>query len=136
MVWFLIVTTGTDPYMKKKHNRALRQLRKLRRTWGLTQDDMAKLVGSVTALQISRYETSKRAPNLEVALAYQVIFGVPPASIFPDTYALVEETVIRNMAQMDLALANTSSPFGMRKRELFALAMDRATGYSASRRRA
>lgn len=121
--------------MKKEVNGLVCQLRRHRRTWGLTQRDMAKLIGTIKPLQISRYETSKRAPGLEVALACQVIFGVPPASLFPDTYALVEEAVIRNMGKMDLALANTTIPSGLRKRELFALALDRAIGYSPSPKR-
>ncbi len=109
-------------------------LRTLRRNWGLTQRELAQLIGSIRAAQVSRYENSKRAPRLEVALACQAIFGVPPATMFPDAYALAEEEVMRNMYRTDLALSNTISPSGMRKRELFALALQRAVRNPRSRK--
>lgn len=101
-------------------------LRTHRRNWGLTQKELAELIGTVRAAQVSRYETDKRAPKLEVALACQVIFGVPPATMFPDTFTLIEEEVIRNMHRMDQRLAHTTNPIGMRKRELCGLALERA----------
>ncbi|CAH1903570.1 Helix-turn-helix protein [Candidatus Nitrotoga sp. HW29] len=112
--------------MHKKSNSTLCYLRMHRRNWGLTQKELAGLVGTVSSVQISRYENSKRAPKIEVALACQSIFGVPPSIMFPDAYALVEEEVMRNMYQMDQALSNTTSLSGFRKRELFALALKRA----------
>jgi transcriptional regulator with XRE-family HTH domain len=118
------------------HNSRLRRrcyLRTLRRNWGLTQKELAQLIGTIRAAQVSRYENSKRAPRLEVALACQAIFGVPPATMFPDAYALAEEEVMRNMYRTDLALSHTTSPSGMRKRELFALALQRAVRNPKSR---
>lgn len=120
--------------MHKKSNSVLCYLRMHRRNWGLTQKELAGLVGTVSSVQISRYENSKRAPKIEVALACQSIFGVPPSIMFPDAYALVEEEVMRNMYQMDQALSNTTSLSGFRKRELFALALKRAVRPSRSRK--
>lgn len=111
--------------MKKKSNAPLCYLRTHRRNWGLTQKELASLIGT-TSGQISRYERGKRPPKFEVALACQAIFGVPPSTMFPDTYALVEEEVVRNTYRMDLALENTTSTLGLRKRELFSLALQRA----------
>lgn len=101
-------------------------LRTHRRKWGLSQKDLARLIGTIGCAQLSRYENSKRAPKVEVALACQVIFGVIPSIMFLDTYASVEEEVMRNMARMDEALENTTSLTGLRKRELFSLALGRA----------
>ncbi len=120
--------------MHKKSNSVLCYLRMHRRNWGLTQKELAGLVGTVSSVQISRYENSKRAPKIEVALACQSIFGVPPSIMFPDAYALVEEEVMRNMYQMDQALSNTTSLSGFRKRELFALALKRAVRPSRLRK--
>lgn len=117
---------------KKKNKTALCYLRTHRRNWGLTQKELAKLIGTASSVQISRYENGKRAPKLEVAFACQVIFGVPPAIMFPDAYALSEEEVMRNMYQMDLALSNTTSLSGIRKRELFDFALKRALSASRS----
>ncbi len=112
--------------MKKRCTSALCYLRTHRRKWGLTQKDLARLIGTVGCTQLSRYENSKRAPKIEVALACQVIFGVIPSIMFLNTYASIEEEVMRNMARMDEALSNTTSLTGLRKRELFALALGRA----------
>jgi len=98
----------------------------MRRNWGLTQRELAWIIGTVSSMQVSRYENSKRAPKVEVALACQAIFGVPPSTMFPDAYTIAEEEVMRNMYRMDEALKNTTSPSGMRKRELFSLALARA----------
>lgn len=112
--------------MQKKQTRALCYLRTHRRKWGLSQKDLARLIGTIGCSQLSRYENSKRAPKIEVALACQVIFGVIPSIMFLDTYASVEEEVMRNMYCMNEALKNTTSLTGLRKRELFAIALSRA----------
>lgn len=112
--------------MQNKRTGPLCYLRTHRRKWGLSQKDLARLIGTIGCAQLSRYENSKRAPKVEVALACQVIFGVIPSIMFLDTYASVEEEVMRNMARMDEALENTTSLTGLRKRELFSLALGRA----------
>ncbi len=112
--------------MQKKCTSARCYLRTHRRKWGLSQKDLARLIGTIGCSQLSRYENSKRAPRIEVALACQVIFGVIPSIIFVDTYASVEEEVMRNMYRMNEALKHTTSLTGLRKRELFSLALGRA----------
>jgi transcriptional regulator with XRE-family HTH domain len=112
--------------MQKKCKNTLCYLRTHRRKWGLTQKDLARLIGTIGCTQLSRYENSKRAPRIEVALACQVIFGVIPSIMFLNTYTLVEEEVMRNMMRMNEALKNTTSLTGLRKRELFSLALGRA----------
>ena len=103
-------------------------LRTHRRVWGLTQPELASLLGLRSASHISRIEHGKYAPKVEVALACQVIFGIPPSAMFPHAYALVEEKVMRNIYRLHLALNNTTSLSGLRKRELFSLALKRAVG--------
>ena len=126
----LLISNHQKPnlYMHNKNNKCGRcYLRTCRRNWGLSQHDLADLIGTVTSAHVCRLENSKRDPKLRVALACQVIFGVPPSTMFPNTYALAEEEVMRNMYRMDQALQNTTSLSGLRKRELFALALERAT---------
>jgi transcriptional regulator with XRE-family HTH domain len=85
-------------------------------------------MGFASATHVSRIENSKRAPTVEVALACQVIFGINPSALFPHVYTLVEERVMRNIYRLHLAFKNTTSLSGLRKRELFSLALKRATG--------
>ena len=103
-------------------------LRTHRRVWGLTQRELAYLMGFESTTHISRIENGKRDPTVEVAFVCQVIFGVPPSAMFPHVYALVEEEVMRNIYHLHLALKNTTTLSGLRKRELLSLALKRAIG--------
>ena len=101
-------------------------LRTHRRVWGLTQQELASLMGFESAAHVSRIENGKRAPTIESAFACQVLFGIPPSAMFPHAYDVVEERVIRDVYRLHLALENTTNPSGLRKRELFSLALERA----------
>lgn len=114
--------------MTHTKSKVLCYLRTHRRVWGLTQRELAALMGFASATHISRIENGKRAPTVEVAFACQVLFGIPPSAMFPHAYALVEEKVMRNIYRLHLALNNTTSLSGLRKRELFSLALKRAVG--------
>jgi transcriptional regulator with XRE-family HTH domain len=114
--------------MKKEKTNVLCYLRTHRRVWGLTVKELASLIGFKSAAHMSRIENSKRAPKVEVALACQVIFGIPPSAMFPHVYTLVEDKVMWNIYQLHSALEKTTSLAGLRKRELCELALKRATG--------
>jgi transcriptional regulator with XRE-family HTH domain len=68
-------------------------LRTHRKRGGLTQDEMAFLLGCRSGTKISRFEHLARHPNLETALACQVVFGIPAHELFPGIYAEVEKIV-------------------------------------------
>ena len=112
----------------KKENNNVCYLRSHRLVWGLTVKELASLIGLQSASHMSRIEHSKRAPRVEVALACQVIFGIPPSAMFPHVYTLVEDRVMWNIYQLHSALEKTTSLSGLRKRELCELALKRATG--------
>ena len=116
--------------MKKEKTIALCYLRTHRRVWGLTAKELAALIGLKSASHMSRIEHGKRTPRVEVALACQVIFGIPPSAMFPHVYTRVEDRVMWNIYQLHLALEKTTSLSGLRKRELCELALRRATGKS------
>ncbi len=114
--------------MTHAKRKVLCYLRTHRRVWGLTQQELASLMGFASAAHVSRIENGKRAPTVESALACQVIFGIPASAMFPHVYALVEERVMRNIYRLHLALNNTTNLSGLRKRELFSLALKRSIG--------
>ena len=116
--------------MKKEQTEVRCYLRTHRRIWGLTVKELAALIGFKSASHMSRIEHSKRTPKVEVALACQVIFGVPPSVMFPHIFTLVEDKIMRNIYQLHSALEKTTSLSGLRKRELCELALQRATGKS------
>jgi transcriptional regulator with XRE-family HTH domain len=114
--------------MKKEKTNVLCYLRTHRRVWGLTVKELASLIGLRSASHMSRIEHGKRSPKVEVALACQVIFGIPPSAMFPHVYTLVEDRIMWNICQLHSALEKTTSLSGLRKRELCELALKRATG--------
>ncbi|HZS53849.1 MAG TPA: helix-turn-helix transcriptional regulator [Bryobacteraceae bacterium] len=70
-------------------------LRSYRLRWGLTQLELAYLVGLVDASAISRIEEEKRLPPLYIAFALQVLFGVAPRELFPGLFSDIEDAVLR-----------------------------------------
>ena len=77
-------------------------LRTHRKRCGLTQDEVAFLLGCRTGTKVSRFERLARKPNLATALACGVVFGIPAHELFPRAHAEVEKEV----AERALALAN------------------------------
>jgi len=75
-------------------------MRTHRRQWGLTQKELAHLLGAKSGTQISRYEHLLRRPKLYIALACQVIFGALPHKIFPKLFSEVEEGVMQRASQL------------------------------------
>ena len=57
-------------------------LRTFRKRSGLSQDDVAFLLGVQSGAEVSRHETFKRVPTLKTALSYEAIFGVPVRELF------------------------------------------------------
>ena len=69
-------------------------LRASRKCLALSQNEAAFLAGLYRGSSISRYEESAREPNLEKALAFEVIFKQPMKELFPDLYREVERDVM------------------------------------------
>jgi transcriptional regulator with XRE-family HTH domain len=70
-------------------------LRTFRRRSGLTQTELAFLLGAEDGAQVSRYERLSRKPNLRTALGLQAVFGVSAEHLVPGIYAEVDRSVIR-----------------------------------------
>jgi transcriptional regulator with XRE-family HTH domain len=57
-------------------------LRMFRQRSGLTQNELAGLLGCGKGAKISGYECSDRQPGLETAIAYCLVFGVSYEELF------------------------------------------------------
>src|SRR5437867_11982887 len=68
-------------------------LRTHRKRVGLSQDDVAFLLGCRSGAKVSRYERLARRPSLETAFAYEAVFGVPARELFAGVYEKVEEQI-------------------------------------------
>jgi len=72
-------------------------LRTHRRRSGLSQVDVAFLLGLRSGQIVSRYERLDRTPSLETALACQVLFEALPHEIYPGLYTKVERITRRRV---------------------------------------
>lgn len=66
------------------HHRAA--FRSWRRRSGLTQEDVAFLVGLRAASQVSRHESGEREPDLRLALGYKLVFDATVHELLPKIY--------------------------------------------------
>ena len=106
-------------------------LRTERRKWGLTQRELAKLLGGKSRTQVSRLERGERAPSVESLLSCLVLFGASAPALFPHLYSHIEERVLRDAAALLEELADDTSRKSTRKRELLKLALARAISSSS-----
>lgn len=110
--------------MKKKFSCYLRPNR---RRWGLTQKELAILVGAKTGGAISRIERGDRLPTLTNALACEVLFGLAPSKLFPGAFTQIEDEVIRRAYDLYESLQGASSTANRLKLDFFEQAFSRAT---------
>ena len=75
-------------------------LRTLRMRSGLSQRELAELLGFRSDSVAFRHECSKTLPDLRAAIAYEIIFGVPVSSQFPGLYRLIEPVVESRILQL------------------------------------
>ncbi len=68
-------------------------MRMYRKRTGLSQPELAYLLGVKSAAAVSRYERFKRVPTLESAFASQMIYDVPIRDLFAGVAAKAERAV-------------------------------------------
>lgn len=73
---------------------------------------------------MSRHERGESLPSILVAFAYEAIFGVPVANLFPGIYATVEQGIEARLDAHEAALSQTiakgrKAPATARKLEWF-----------------
>lgn len=83
-------------------------LRTLRKRSGLSQREVAQLLGFETAVPVFRHECSRTFPDLRTAIAYEIIFCVPISSQFPSLYRSVEPPVEKRILELKTRLETLS----------------------------
>ena len=89
------------------HNRA-QYLRSLRSRSGLTQRELASILGLVAGVTVSRHERESTIPMLLVALSYQAVFRAPIDQLFPGTYETVQQNIEDRLARFEAELQRSS----------------------------
>ena len=75
-------------------------LRTYRKKAGLSQEEMAYLLGGQSGTKVSRYERFARLPPLKTVLAYAVIFDVPVRDLFAGMAQQVERPIAKRAQQL------------------------------------
>jgi len=84
-------------------------LRAYRKKAGLSQRDVAVLLGGEDNAHISRYEKRHRLPSLETALAYEVILGVPVSELFAGIRESIKKMIEKRRLKLRTSLENRVS---------------------------
>ena len=92
-------------------------LRTYRKQSGLSQDEVAYLLGCQNGTKVSRYERFARKPNVETLFAYEVVFGAPARELFAGAYQKVEKKMSKR-AQLLTRKLNRATPDKMATRKL------------------
>jgi transcriptional regulator with XRE-family HTH domain len=83
-------------------------IRAYRKKSGLSQREVAYLLGCETGAQVSRYERRRRLPPIQTALACQAVFGTPVADLFAGTYESAAREVKRRAQRLGMALQKST----------------------------
>ena len=110
-------------------HRPISYLRPLRRRWGLTQRELAFLLGAKTHSQISQIEALKSYPSLANAMACAIIFDTPPFELFPELYAKVHRGVLSRADELYLDLQGNSSQVTRTKLDFLEEVLSRTNPY-------
>ncbi len=84
-------------------------LRSNRKRSGLSQREIAHLLGYPDQGPVSRHERLRCVPPLLIALSYQAIFRVPISDLFPGVYETTRLKIEERLAKMGRDLEQCST---------------------------
>jgi DNA-binding XRE family transcriptional regulator len=84
-------------------------LRFHRKRSGLSQKDLGNLIGHLTKHQVSKHERAEVLPSLLSALAYEAVFRVPIAALYPGIYSTMQEGVDERLRELEANLQQSSA---------------------------
>jgi transcriptional regulator with XRE-family HTH domain len=92
-----------------------------RKRLGLSQADVAYLLGAEGGGQVCRHERFLREPSLSTALAYEAIYKRSASELFNGLYEQAEEQVaVRAKSLVDKAPGGKASPQNTQRRKILA----------------
>ena len=104
-------------------------VRSHRRKWGLTQVELARLVGLSSRSAVSRSERADRVPTTATVIACGIIFGLTTQDLFPSLHEKIEATVRLAVAVLQEELADETDKLSIRKRALLAQVLERINSH-------
>ena len=79
-------------------------IRHYRKKSGLSQQELGRILGYTNDGAVSRHEQSVTLPPLLTAIAYEAIFNVPIAKLFPGLQLSVEQAVRQRILELESEL--------------------------------
>jgi transcriptional regulator with XRE-family HTH domain len=104
----MTMSTNLDCYLKPHRRRV-----------GLTQDELAALLGFKNGGVVSRLERVVRHPTLETAYAFEIILGKPSSELFPSLHTRVRQDVVARIRVRYEELQGNSSRANKIKLDFF-----------------
>ena len=111
---------------RRPERRTLRAKSSYRLRSGLSQGELAHLLGWKRAEVISRIEKKQRPPTLKLVIACFILFGAPAAELFPDISASIEIDVMARVWELYEKIQGDPSKKTKTKIELLEGAIERA----------
>lgn len=96
-------------HSRVRRSRIPNHLRSFRKRFGLSQAELAVLIGCEDATKISHYERFKRVPGLEIVLRLQALFGVTVTELFPGLAHDAEQDVRRKLKRFAARLSKVKT---------------------------
>ncbi|MCD9296222.1 helix-turn-helix transcriptional regulator [Bradyrhizobium diazoefficiens] len=93
----VILLAGLAPSMHHRHHSYLRPHR---RRWGLTQQELAFLIGVKSRTAVSRIEGSKRRPSLDAVFLCMLIFNMPALELFPGLISELRASILSRASEL------------------------------------
>jgi transcriptional regulator with XRE-family HTH domain len=87
-------------------------LKAYRQRSGLTQAEVARLLGFDAPVSISRYENFQRVPHLEAALALEMLFSASVGELFPQVTDKVLKELLHNIELLQGDIGKDELPIG------------------------
>ncbi|UQD86065.1 MULTISPECIES: helix-turn-helix transcriptional regulator [Bradyrhizobium] len=106
-------------------------LRPHRRRWGLTQQELAFLIGVKSRTAVSRMEGSKRRPSLDAVFICEMIFNTPPLELFPGLMSELQEAILRRASELYEVLQGDPSKATRLKLDFLERLLERVQGKRA-----
>lgn len=105
-------------------------LRTFRKRAGLSQEDVALLLGCSNGSKVSRYEQLARQPTLATALACEALFGAPLSELFAGMYDEACESVLARARSLVEQLERQPGSAPERKRQFLDTLLSRNPSHS------
>ena len=83
-------------------------LRYHRKKSGLTQSELAEVLGSIGSRQVARHENFKATPSIYVALGYHIALQASIAELFPGVYETVRQGIEQRLLDLEHRLQQSS----------------------------